>query len=314
MATQQQQQQPPSYDQAQSRGGSDPYVSYPQVYPGNGEKAKQSTQWEEAPVMGTPANPSAHPGNQQAAMSQRPELKEGKGFDEPGVAGSYVSPQVGGGGGDPNRAGGGAGSPYVQTASIPSTPGKSPMESILEILNKWGKKAEGMAENVWNHLKAGPSMTDTAWGKLSHGTKVFTEGGYENVFKQTFGTEENERLRKSYACYLSTSTGPVPGVLYISNRRIAFSSDRPLTYYPSPGQQAMSYYKLVMPLDKLRSVNPSTNPQKPMEKYIQLSTVDNHEFWFMGFVNYDKGVKNLQLALNNPNGSWDSSPRPQYNA
>jgi len=41
-------------------------------------------------------------------------------------------------------------------------------------------------------------------------------------------------------------------------------------------------------------VNPSTSKVKPGEKYIQVISVDNHEFWFMGFVNYDSAVKNLQ--------------------
>ena len=29
------------------------------------------------------------------------------------------------------------------------------------------------------------------------------------------------------------------------------------------------------------------------EKYIQVVTVDGHEFWFMGFVNYDKASAHL---------------------
>jgi hypothetical protein len=33
------------------------------------------------------------------------------------------------------------------------------------------------------------------------------------------------------------------------------------------------------------------------EKYIQIVTVDGHDFWFMGFVNYDKAVKNLSEGV-----------------
>ena len=36
------------------------------------------------------------------------------------------------------------------------------------------------------------------------------------------------------------------------------------------------------------------------EKYVQIISIDNHEFWFMGFVNYDSAVKNLQGALSAP--------------
>jgi hypothetical protein len=57
--------------------------------------------------------------------------------------------------------------------------------------------------------------------------------------------------------------------------------------------------QVVIPLEKVREVLPSVNENKPNEKYIQLVTTDGHEFWFMGFVNYDKGVMNMQDALRN---------------
>ncbi|WOL02769.1 hypothetical protein Cni_G11488 [Canna indica] len=54
---------------------------------------------------------------------------------------------------------------------------------------------------------------------------------------------------------------------------------------------------VVIPLNQLRSVNPSASKAKPGEKYIQVVSIDSHEFWFMGFVNYDSAVKNLQEAV-----------------
>lgn len=33
------------------------------------------------------------------------------------------------------------------------------------------------------------------------------------------------------------------------------------------------------------------------EKYMQVVTVDGHEFWFMGFVNYDKASVHLLDAV-----------------
>jgi len=188
------------------------------------------------------------------------------------------------------------GSPYVQTQDVPAT-GKSPMNGIVENFRNFATKAEGIAGNVWGHLKVGPSMTDTAWGKMSAGAKLISEGGFEGVYKATFGMDNGEQLRKTYACYLSTSTGPVAGTLYVSNLKFSFCSDRPLSYAPTPGQQAWSYYKVVVPLEKVKEVIPSFNENKPLEKYIQVVTQDGHDFWFMGFVNYDKGVKNMQEAL-----------------
>ncbi len=95
-------------------------------------------------------------------------------------------------------------------------------------------------------VKVGNSVTDSAWGRLSHGTRLLTEGGFKGVYKQTFsGFGPNEQLRKTYACYLSTSNGPVGGTLYITNQKFAFCSDRPLPYAPISGQQAWSYYKVM---------------------------------------------------------------------
>ncbi len=64
---------------------------------------------------------------------------------------------------------------------------------------------------------------------------------------------------------------------------------------------------MVVPLNKVKEVIPSFNENKPQERYIQIVTVDGHDFWFMGFVNYDKGLANMQLALSHigeidPNG------------
>ena len=56
-------------------------------------------------------------------------------------------------------------------------------------------------------------MADAAVARLSQGTKVYAEGGHDRVFFQTFGAMPGEQLRKAYACYLFTSSGPVIGTL-----------------------------------------------------------------------------------------------------
>ncbi|KAE8124706.1 hypothetical protein FH972_019568 [Carpinus fangiana] len=55
--------------------------------------------------------------------------------------------------------------------------------------------------------------------------------------------------------------------------------------------------KIIVQLDQLGAVNPSTNRSNPSEKYIQIVTRDGHQLWFMGFVSYDKALKNLTEAL-----------------
>lgn len=180
---------------------------------------------------------------------------------------------------------------------------KNTMDTVKDVLGRWRKKvgeatkkAEDLAGNTWQHLKTGPSLADAALGRLAQGTKVLAEGGYEKIFRQTFDTVPEEQLQDSFACYLSTSAGPVMGVLYVSTAKLAFCSDTPLSY-KAGDKTEWSYYKVVIPLHQLKAVNPSSSRTNPSEKYIQVISVDTHEFWFMGFLNYSGSVQCLQDAL-----------------
>lgn len=144
-------------------------------------------------------------------------------------------------------------------------------------------------------VKTAPNKSEAAWGKLSLTAKAITEGGFESLYRQTFPTDPSERLKKTFACYLSTTTGPVAGTLYLSNLTLAFCSDRPLSFTAPSGQEAWSYYKVAIPLAKVATVNPVAVSEN--EKYIQVVTVDGHEFWFMGFVNYEKASMHLLDAV-----------------
>ncbi|GJN10990.1 hypothetical protein PR202_ga29147 [Eleusine coracana subsp. coracana] len=135
------------------------------------------------------------------------------------------------------------------------------------------------------------------WGGLLRYPRSYPEGGYDKIFQQTFECLPDEKLKKAYVCYLSTTHGPVMGVLYISTVKIAFGSDSPVKYVTEDNKTASSFYKVVLPFAHLRSVTPMTSQQNPSERYIQIVSVDNHEFWFMGFVNYDSALKNLQEAV-----------------
>ncbi|RAL53055.1 hypothetical protein DM860_016290 [Cuscuta australis] len=199
--------------------------------------------------------------------------------------------------------------PYVgySSASGNDNPSSSnfrnTMDNVKDVLGRWRKKvgeatkkAEDLAGNTWQHLKTGPSFADAALGRLAQGTKVLAEGGYEKIFRQTFETVPEEQLQDSFACYLSTSAGPVMGVLYVSSAKLAFCSDNPLSY-KAGDKTEWSYYKVVIPLHQLKAVNPSSSRTNPSEKYIQVISVDTHEFWFMGFLNYNGSVQCLQDAL-----------------
>ncbi|KAM3280924.1 GLABRA2 expression modulator [Capsicum chacoense] len=198
--------------------------------------------------------------------------------------------------------------PYIAYSPAPENNSssfnmKETMESVKGVLGRWGKKvgeatkkAEDLAGNTWQHLKTGPSLADAALGRIAQGTKVLAEGGYDKIFRQTFETVPEEQLQNSFACYLSTSAGPVMGVLYVSTAKLAFCSDNPLSY-KAEDKTEWSYYKVVIPLHQLKAINSSSSRTNPSEKYIQTISVDNHEFWFMGFLNYTGAVDCLQEAL-----------------
>lgn len=269
----------PNPNPSSDHSHSSDYAPYPKLDPN--DVASQSETW-------TPFTVGSNPPSQQHPLPRSPSLSEGPAP----VSGSTATM--------PTEA-----NPYVtpEPAQPPGFLVKNKMDSVKDVLGNWGKKAaeatkkaEDLAGNMWQHLKTSPSLADAAMGRIAQGTKVLTEGGYEKVFRQTFETVPEEKLLKSYACYLSTSAGPVMGVLYLSTAKLAFCSDNPLSYKVGD-QTEHSYYKVVLPVNQLKAVNPSTSKINPAEKYIQIISVDNHEFWFMGFVNYDSAVKNLQGAL-----------------
>ncbi|KAK4483247.1 hypothetical protein RD792_010431 [Penstemon davidsonii] len=218
--------------------------------------------------MGTPAVPTCHPNNQKAALWGVADQKDYQNHHQP----------------------------YVQYTPIDRSSNR-PFDSVLQKFNSWSAKAESTAHNIWHNLKTGSSVSGAAWGKVNLTAKTITGGGFESLYKQTFATYPNEILKKTFACYLSTSTGPVAGTLYLSNAHVAFCSDRPLSFTAPSGQETWSYYKILIPLAKIGSINPVIMRDDKMERYIQLVSIDGHDFWFMGFVNYEKASHHLHEGV-----------------
>lgn len=142
-----------------------------------------------------------------------------------------------------------------------------------------------------------PKVTETVKGKLSLGARIVKAGGIEKVFKRYFGVSKNEKLVKASQCYLSTTTGPIAGLLFISSEKIAFRSDRSLTLSAANGDVIRIPYKVSIPLNKISRVCPSTNVKNEKQKYIQIVTVDGFEFWFMGFLSYQRSLKYLEYVV-----------------
>ncbi|XP_030472343.1 GEM-like protein 4 isoform X3 [Syzygium oleosum] len=162
---------------------------------------------------------------------------------------------------------------------------------------KFGRKSSSFAFRVRDHVKLGPKLSETVKGKLRLGAKIVQGGGRESIFKQVFRMEEGEEFLKASQCYLSTTAGPIAGLLFISTKKIAFCSERSITF-PSPnGKLVRSPYKVLIPTEKIKRANRSENVNNPAQKYIEILTEDDYEFWFMGFLRYEKAFKNLEKAM-----------------
>ncbi|RVX16364.1 GEM-like protein 4 [Vitis vinifera] len=141
------------------------------------------------------------------------------------------------------------------------------------VMNNHGEKVDNFMHGIREHVKIGPKISDTVKGKLTLGARILQLGGVKRVFKKIFSVIEGEKLLNASQSYLSTTAGPIAGLLFISTQRVS------------------------IPLRKIRRVEQSENMKNPSQKYMEIVTVDNFEFWFMGFLNYQKAFNCLQQAL-----------------
>ncbi|KAJ0047983.1 hypothetical protein Pint_16633 [Pistacia integerrima] len=189
-------------------------------------------------------------------------------------------------------------SPSYSSSSYATPTFKTSKEEkkMIEV-KKIDRKISNFAYSFCDHVKMGVKFSETVKGKLSLGARIIQQGGRENIFKQVFGLGENEELLKASQCYLSTTSGPIAGLLFISTEKVAFCSERSITFSSSDGQLIKSPYKVMIPIRKIKNVHESENLNKPEKKYIEIVTVDDFEFWFMGFLRYEKAFRNLQKAI-----------------
>ncbi|XP_029123029.2 putative GEM-like protein 8 [Elaeis guineensis] len=189
-------------------------------------------------------------------------------------------------------------SPYLQSDSYGSIYCKqSKKDSVADLMSKFSKKADSYVQGIREHVTLGPKISETMKGKLSLGARILQAGGVERVFRQAFSVEKGEKLLKTFQCYLSTTAGPIAGMLFISTEKIAFHSDKSLTLTSSKVELARVPYKVLIPLRMIKKATSSENLDKPNQKYIQVVTMDNFEFWFMGFIRYQRSFKYLQQAI-----------------
>ncbi|KAF7010069.1 hypothetical protein CFC21_024536 [Triticum aestivum] len=162
---------------------------------------------------------------------------------------------------------------------------------------KSGRAADKFARGIREHVSLGPKLYETVRGKLSLGARILQAGGVEKVFRRWFSVEKGEKLLNASQCYLSTTAGPIAGMLFVSSERVAFRSDRSLALTSPKGDTVRVPYKVAVPLSRVKAAKPSENQHRPEQKYVQLVTDDGFEFWFMGFVSYQASLQHLEQAI-----------------
>ncbi|THG05086.1 hypothetical protein TEA_012892 [Camellia sinensis var. sinensis] len=112
----------------------------------------------------------------------------------------------------------------------------------VDRMEKLERKEDNLA-SIQEHVKLGRKITETVKGKLSLGAKIIRAGGVEKIFKHNFSIREGEKLLKASQCYLSTTAGPIAGLLFISTDKVAFFSDRSIKLSSPTGKFIRIRYK-----------------------------------------------------------------------
>ncbi|CAN8252091.1 unnamed protein product [Cochlearia groenlandica] len=181
----------------------------------------------------------------------------------------------------------------INKLDIPTSLKKSEQQSKRKL-----KKTASFTDGARDQDKLGPKLTETVKRKLSLGARILQMGSLEKIYKKLFSICDDEKLLKAFQCYLSTTQGPIAGLLFVSSKKIAFCSERSIKVASPQGDIMRVHYKVSIPLCKIKGVNQSLNTKKPSQKYLEVVTVDGFDFWFMGFLSYQKAFNCLEQALN----------------
>ncbi|KAF3332692.1 GEM-like protein 8 [Carex littledalei] len=177
---------------------------------------------------------------------------------------------------------------FVILGQVIGIPAGSPKTYAKEDFPSVSRSEEALEQN----------SSETTKRNLSLGKRILqAHSGVERLFRKSFSVDQNERLLKGHHCCLYTTDGPIRGVLFISTKRIAFCSDKPLLFTSPKGEIVKVPYKVLIPLSKVKEATPSKNVDKLEENYVRIVTIDKFEFWFSGFVKQTRSFESLQQSL-----------------
>ncbi|KAI3787337.1 hypothetical protein L1987_41740 [Smallanthus sonchifolius] len=129
--------------------------------------------------------------------------------------------------------------------------------------------------------------------KLSYGAKILPLGREGKIFSKNFSTRDSEKLLHAARCSIYTTAGAIAGILFITSEKVGFCSDRCVKTYSAAGEVLKFQYKVSIPLGKIKGVGERVNMKRPSSKYMELVTVDDFSFWFLGFPKYKKTLRFL---------------------
>ncbi|KAK9689701.1 hypothetical protein RND81_09G076000 [Saponaria officinalis] len=129
-------------------------------------------------------------------------------------------------------------------------------------------------------------------GKLRILGAKSVKGGVDKVFNIVFSVRQaGEQVLKASQCCLYTTAGPIQGRVFITTHKLAFCSHYPVAKVSSPDGASLGFHY------KIERMNKSKSMKKPSQKYMQVVTTDEYEFWFTGFRSYNNTLKCLQQAI-----------------
>ncbi|GJT71126.1 GEM-like protein 7 [Tanacetum coccineum] len=159
------------------------------------------------------------------------------------------------------------------------------------------EREDGFAVWIRKYVSLGPKLAEIMRHKLSYGAKMIQFGNQDTIFRKSFGIKEGEKLLQASQCYLYTTAGEIAGLLFVSTQRVAFCSKRSIKTYSTTGKLIKFQYKVSIPLRKIKGVGETMDITNASNKFVELVTIDDFSFWFMGFFKHNKTLRFLYHAI-----------------
>ncbi|KAI3728602.1 hypothetical protein L6452_17240 [Arctium lappa] len=156
---------------------------------------------------------------------------------------------------------------------------------------------DSFSVRIRSHLSLIPKLIEIMKQMLSYGAKILPVGHEAKIFRKSFSTRDNEKLLHASRCHIYTTAGAIAGILFMTTERLGFCSEKSLQTYSTTGELLKFQYKVSIPLEKIKGVGESMNSKRLSNKYVELVTMDDDSFWFMGFPNYKRTLRRLHRTI-----------------